>query len=38
MDVFVENKTIIQNYYIKYTTLINEYLNYAYDNIPKDNS
>ena len=38
MDVFVENKTIIQNYYIKYTTLINEYLNYAYENLPKDNS
>lgn len=35
---FAENKPIIQNFYIKYTTLINEFLNYAYENLPKDNS
>tara|TARA_Y100000768_G_scaffold387239_1_gene377880 strand:+ start:2800 stop:3480 length:681 start_codon:yes stop_codon:yes gene_type:complete len=38
MEDFSENKTIIQNIYIKYTTLINEYLNYAYDNLPKNNT
>tara|TARA_Y100000741_G_scaffold332248_1_gene288082 strand:+ start:1004 stop:1684 length:681 start_codon:yes stop_codon:yes gene_type:complete len=38
MEDFAENKSIIQNFYIKYTTLINEYLNYAYDNLDKNSS
>lgn len=38
MEDFTENKPFIQNFYIKYTTLINEYLNYAYDNLPKNTS
>ena len=38
MEDFTENKPFIQNFYIKYATLINEYLNYAYDNLPKNTS
>lgn len=38
MEDFAENKSIVQNFYIKYTTLINEYLNYAYDNLDKNSS
>ena len=38
MDDFSENQTILQNIYIKYMTLINEFLNIAHDKLPKNSA